>query len=202
MLPLGTLASSRVAAAGPLVFDSFNRADSASTLGNADTGQAWSAVVGTWGITSNRAYPVTASGTGTAAINTGLNPAATPMQVSAYLHGFTTGNYPVLFLGGATGNNHQSGYRLYPDGSLTRATLQDRTSSAVFTSGAALVSGDLFTLRSVPNGANCDLTLLINGVSRATLTAAALTGTWCGIGTGNSPDTACRFEDFTVEDLT
>lgn len=40
--------------------DSFNRADSATTLGNTDTGQAWTANRGTWGISSNQAYCVTA----------------------------------------------------------------------------------------------------------------------------------------------
>lgn len=39
-----------------VVSDSFNRADSSTSLGSADTGQAWTALVGTWGITSNQAY--------------------------------------------------------------------------------------------------------------------------------------------------
>lgn len=41
------------------LWDTFNRADSASTLGSADTGQAWTAVSGTWGISSNKGYLVT-----------------------------------------------------------------------------------------------------------------------------------------------
>lgn len=32
------------------VFDSFNRADNAASLGSAETGQAWTATVGTWGV--------------------------------------------------------------------------------------------------------------------------------------------------------
>lgn len=36
--------------------DSFNRADSATSLGTADQGGAWIANAGTWGITGNRAY--------------------------------------------------------------------------------------------------------------------------------------------------
>jgi len=40
----------------PFVFDGFNRADNALSLGNADTGQTWEALSGTWGISSNRAY--------------------------------------------------------------------------------------------------------------------------------------------------
>ena len=45
-----------------IVLDKFDRADSTSSLGKADTGQSWQAISGTWGISSNRAY-VTADGT-------------------------------------------------------------------------------------------------------------------------------------------
>lgn len=38
--------------------DTFNRANSTTTLGNADTGQAWTASSGTWGINTNQAYVV------------------------------------------------------------------------------------------------------------------------------------------------
>lgn len=38
------------------VHDGFNRADSASVLGTADSGQPWVAHVGTWGVTGNGAY--------------------------------------------------------------------------------------------------------------------------------------------------
>jgi hypothetical protein len=36
--------------------DGFNRADSAVTLGSADVGGAWTAHLGTWGVSGNRAY--------------------------------------------------------------------------------------------------------------------------------------------------
>lgn len=36
--------------------DTFNRADNASSLGNAETGQTWTALEGTWGVASNQAY--------------------------------------------------------------------------------------------------------------------------------------------------
>lgn len=44
------------AAGGPLVSDSFNRPDNATSLGTTDTGQVWSALAGTWGIDTNQAY--------------------------------------------------------------------------------------------------------------------------------------------------
>jgi hypothetical protein len=49
-------ASATTASAGQTFTDSFNRADSAVTLGSTDTGQAWTAHSGTWGITGNQAY--------------------------------------------------------------------------------------------------------------------------------------------------
>lgn len=39
-----------------VVTESFNRADHASSLGIADSQQAWSTQAGTWGITGNKAY--------------------------------------------------------------------------------------------------------------------------------------------------
>lgn len=45
-----------------IVSDTFTRADSAVTLGSAETGQSWSALAGTWGISSNQAKLVTDAG--------------------------------------------------------------------------------------------------------------------------------------------
>lgn len=45
-----------------IAYDSFDRADSALSLGVADTGQTWTAVNGTWGISNNQAYVATNSG--------------------------------------------------------------------------------------------------------------------------------------------
>lgn len=41
-----------------VVSDSFNRADSALVVGQADSGHAWTGTQGTWGISSNQAYSV------------------------------------------------------------------------------------------------------------------------------------------------
>ena len=56
MIPLGVLASRYVAPAGgvTLAADTFTRADSAISMGDAETGGTW-ATTGTWGILSNRA---------------------------------------------------------------------------------------------------------------------------------------------------
>lgn len=43
------------------ITDSFDRADSTTTMGTTDTGQTWVPNTGTWGISSNRAYVVSGS---------------------------------------------------------------------------------------------------------------------------------------------
>lgn len=53
-----------VAPSGSTVTDTFTRADSTTSLGTADTGQVWSALKGTWGISSGKAYLVASDGGG------------------------------------------------------------------------------------------------------------------------------------------
>lgn len=47
---------------GIIVSDTFTRADSAASLGTSDSGHAWTAHRGTWGIQTNRGYLATSSG--------------------------------------------------------------------------------------------------------------------------------------------
>ena len=51
--------------------DNFNRADNTTSLGTADTGQAWAVSSGTWGISSNTAYDTTSATAQTAQIEAG-----------------------------------------------------------------------------------------------------------------------------------
>lgn len=57
---------------GEIVRDRFNRADSAVALGSAETGQAWTANTGTWGISSNRAYSASDAEGDLATLDSGL----------------------------------------------------------------------------------------------------------------------------------
>ena len=58
MRQLGILENRRILR----VLDSFNRADSITTLGRSDTGQLWEAVRGVWGVSNNKAYLVSSGG--------------------------------------------------------------------------------------------------------------------------------------------
>jgi hypothetical protein len=53
--------------------DSFIRANSATTLGSTDTGQAWTALNGTWGISGNDGYLVTQTSQAIAVLDTGFS---------------------------------------------------------------------------------------------------------------------------------
>jgi hypothetical protein len=57
---------------GSGIWDNFDRADSATSLGTAGSGQTWTAINGTWGITSDTAYQVTSSTQAIAVVETGL----------------------------------------------------------------------------------------------------------------------------------
>lgn len=54
------------------ITDSFNRANSALTLGSTDTGQAWTADLGTWGIDTNRAYVASSGGQNIVTVESGV----------------------------------------------------------------------------------------------------------------------------------
>jgi hypothetical protein len=57
-----------------IVFDSASRADSAVALGNAETGQPWTALRGTWGTQGGRIYLAVSSGANdVAAVNAGVS---------------------------------------------------------------------------------------------------------------------------------
>lgn len=53
------------AALTTIVTDTFNRADSASSMGTSDSGHTWTALQHTWGISSNTAYDTSSSSDGT-----------------------------------------------------------------------------------------------------------------------------------------
>ncbi len=54
------------------MFDSFNRADNPSSMGDTDTGQTWVPNLGTWGIVGNEAYCI-GVGQYTTVIETGVS---------------------------------------------------------------------------------------------------------------------------------
>lgn len=67
-----------------VVLDSFDRADSATSLGVADSGQPWVAQRGTWGISGGAAYiAVVASANDSAVIDSGLSDCTVQTKIAA-----------------------------------------------------------------------------------------------------------------------
>lgn len=66
------------------VTDSFDRADDAVSLGVADTGQAWSALSGTWGISGSQAYLPVAAGSAQAVVESGHADAVIQATLTAF----------------------------------------------------------------------------------------------------------------------
>ena len=63
------------------VVDTFARPDSATSLGAADTGQAWTTHAGVWGITGGQAYP-TEAGYSMATVDAGLDETLVTVEVA------------------------------------------------------------------------------------------------------------------------
>ena len=68
--------------AGNTVTDSFDRANNASSLGTADSGQVWSSLVGTWGISSNKAVVSNVASWGHAVLESGIADAVVQATLS------------------------------------------------------------------------------------------------------------------------
>lgn len=99
---MGVLARAlRFASAFATITDSFNRADSTTTMGNTDTGQTWIADAGTWGITGNKAYPVTGADSDRCSIDAG----STDLTVAATIGPTNVNRFYGVTGRGADANN-------------------------------------------------------------------------------------------------
>lgn len=80
----GIMAASRRRTSFVTITDSFNRADSATTLGNTDTGQPWSILTPatTFGISSNKAYIITGNAQRHAVVDAAVSDCTVTVTVS------------------------------------------------------------------------------------------------------------------------
>lgn len=85
--------------------DSFDRTDNATTMGSADSGQAWTAASGTWGISSGRATNVSdANGNMASAMLTDRNYKLT-CKIRGHLSSTTNFRAPAIMMRYADNNN-------------------------------------------------------------------------------------------------
>jgi hypothetical protein len=168
------------AAITPVVADTFTRADSATSLGTADTGGAWTALSGTWGISSNQAYKP-AGTTGIAYIDSGK--ADCKIQVD---HSTVSGVNGGLAFRIVDASNYwlASGNQLW----------KVQSGSFIAQGGTYLSFTNGQTMQVVLNGSL--ITVLKNGVAVATaVDSFQSTATKHGLRTDN---TTARFDNFLV----
>ena len=165
---------------GIIVSDSFDRADNATSLGAADTGQAWTATGLTAGIQGGMAYFPTVSGFGIATVET-LH-ADVDVTCSLILRTSADQSRGVLLLRGD--GSVANRWSLNCDSTGTNLVLSKVVASVstnVQTAAFAVTLGQSYAIRVVAKGSAW--TVYVNGVSTITATDAALsTLTKCGIG--------------------
>lgn len=154
--------------------DTFVRGDSAVSLGTATSGGTYTASSGTWGISTNRAYPV-ASGRVLAAAGSANH------EVSCRFLDMTTAVQQWLICRAVDGSNYWRCGQISPAASgLMAITLQSVVSGSVSvnTSIGQFQRGDTLTLRAI----GVMLYVFVNGKFVASyLMTTALTGTSFGM---------------------
>lgn len=165
--------------------DSFNRADSAASLGNADTGQAWIVRSGTWGISSNAARLVVNSVSADAAlIDSGISNVRVKVTFSIFSVvqrlEFRSTDVDNRFIVTVSTN-----YVLY--------RVQAGALTTLGTYNSAPANGDIVEV--VANGSS--IIVNINGVQRISVTDSFnQTATKHGLSANNA---SCRYDDFSIE---
>lgn len=168
------------------VTDSFDRADSATSLGNADTGQTWVAYGGTVGISSGKAYAVTA-GTVVAAIPCAFADGKVTITVS------TAGTDPSLTVRVTDQNNLiflDKAFNLY------RRIAGSSTLIGSF-GGSAMASGDQVELSMAGNTYTCKVNGAVRGGTLTDSSSSFVTVQSHGWRAAASTNT--RYEDFIAQ---
>jgi len=173
-----------------LISDSFNRANSATSLSASDTGQAWTAVVGTWGINANQAYVAVDAGAGTnlAVLDSGVANCSVQVTFSAAENGMgvavreTDGNNYFLLLR-ATSTSLQF-YRI-----------QAGVATLLNSSTPTMANGDVFRVTMAAN----NFSIFRNGVLEFTTTDSFQTSaTKHGLADSTGIAGTERWDDFSV----
>jgi len=174
------------------VTDTFDRADSATSLGTSDSGHVWTALSGTWGIATNAAYlPTSADNYNAAIVDSGR--ADCTVQYTASTVDESEGRVPVRM------TDSQNGFIGQASGAGVGIHRLYRIEAGAFTElgtyTADHVSGDV--LKMVLSGSS--IKYFLNGVERIAATDSfQSTAMKHGIGAGTGTPTTHRYNDFSV----
>lgn len=178
-----------------IVSDEFTRADSAVTLGSAETGQAWTAHVGTAGISSNKAYVPT--------------PNAVSPQLATVPAGNANGIVQAVLSGtGLGGGTAQPWlvFRFVDTSNYLLVSAQSPTTIEIFkcdTGSFTQIGTGAYTWGSsqtvVVSFAGPDIQVAVDGVGRASASNVfSLTATRHGLGGCANLDSTVRYDSFRV----
>jgi hypothetical protein len=178
------------------VLDTFTRADATSPLGTADSGQTWTAAVGTWGISSNQAYTSAANSSGSqgalAVVDAGTADCTITLDVNNVSVSNTQGGIVFRYVD----NSNFWCFIRYDNGG-TQQWYLDRivggSSTAVATANAG--SGTTDTLQVLLSGSS--IVCKLNGTTVTTQTDSTfVTATKHGLNIYNS--TGVRLDNFSL----
>lgn len=184
-----------------LIQDTFTRANSSSSLGTADSGQAWTARgSSTWGIASNKGYLVsTAAGARWADIDIAtLN---STVECDVTLSGVVSSAGVVVRSNGST---YGLLCRLRVNTGMGWNFIEVYNGSSFIgqVSSAGLTLGNTYRIKVVTLGNNLDL--YVDGVSKISISSGTLNtagrtkvGLFCWVG-GNDDDGGSRWDNFTA----
>jgi len=184
------------AGAVPAAWDSFNRADNASSLGVSDSGHTWEAWSGTWGIESNRAWrsshvlhdrAVVDLGEVDHEVSVDLLTGPSSITAGVVVRGVDSLNYLLVNLASALG------------GVLAVYSYVNGAQSTV---GMTDIPGPYFNathrLRVVCRGTQVISYVDDVWIRTDEITQFATTGTWVGMRVYSNVDLTSRFDNFTA----
>lgn len=183
-----------------IVTDTFDRADSSTTLNTASDGvHSWTAHVGTWGIASNLARLVTSAGVNQATVDAGV-PDCTITLTLDTVSSTPSNNCGIVFRFVDTSN----WWRWITDRPNNDLILQKNVAGSISTvySNTNIIVGSGDFLRVVLSGASISCyyaDTLPNWVLETTQTDSAhQTATRHGVGIGGTTGTSDRLNDFSI----
>jgi hypothetical protein len=176
------------------VTDTFTRADSATTMGNAETGQTWVPFIGTFGIASNKAYLVTSGSFRSNVITSGLADCTVEADIT---YSGTNGGDGIVFRA-VDINNY-----LYVTLGTTFRLLKRNGTVLLASSADAATTGVTYNVKVRIEGAQIDVYLddilkfthVLSSADLATLGTATKHGIFA------SNQIAARYDNFVVSPL-
>jgi hypothetical protein len=193
-----------VALVNTIVSDTYTRADSALTLGNAETGQAYTAVAGTWGVSSGKAYSASDTNVDVAVIESGLADCTVSVVMNGDVNtGANNFSIPQLLLRYADANNFLILNGV--DNVVGLSKIDGGVGSSLVSSGATTTTDNMdYSYRTVLSGNS--ITVYKDGTSVLTHTLAggdtkyaAYTQHGFRLRKSGTPSYNARWDSFVIE---